>query len=106
MSKKQKDLPTMERPSIDAIDDAIEKHQKAKKANAKAELALKTAAEETRAVLIGNLSKLETDKEGNSVYPWEGGDKPIEYVIPCVGTMRTRKPTKAKDDSDGSGDLE
>ena len=98
MPKKQKELPTLERPTIEAIDEKIAKHQKAKEKKAKAELELKVAAEEVSAELIENISKLEKDSEKNHCYVYRDGDEEVEYVIPCIGSMRTRKPTKAKDD--------
>lgn len=96
---RQPSLPTMARPTIKAIDEKCAVHQKAKAAAAKADAKVKAAAADVSETLMENLKKLEKDSDKNHCYVYDDGADGVEYVIPYVGTMRTRKPTKPKDES-------
>ena len=103
MAKKNPALPGLERPTIEEIDRACEADQKAVKALAKAKLKAKGAAATAEEVISEHLDKLETDAEGNHIYVYNDGDFTEEYVIPCRGPMRRRKPTKVKEDVEDKG---
>jgi hypothetical protein len=105
MAKRQPALPTMARPTIEALDELCEKHQKAKVKKEKATLLFKASAETVQLELVENIKKLEKDADGNHCYLYDDGADGIEYVIPGMGTMRTRKPTKPGSD-DPEGEIE
>ncbi len=97
VKKKQAEIPGFERPTIDEIDALCAEHQKTLERAKKAKVRAEAAKEAAQVCILKHLKKLETDMEGNHVYLYRDGDDELEYVIPCRGTMRTRKPKRTEE---------
>lgn len=106
MTKRNQELPGFERPTIEAIDDLAAAHLEAV---SKAKTATEAASDAKSAVLLAmleNSKELETDKDGNHVYPYQDGDTEKVFVLCHNDALRVRNAKKTGAEEDGSGELE
>jgi hypothetical protein len=108
MSKKQKELPTLERPTNKELDILCAAHLKAAESAKKATDKAATAKANIKAKMVELADEpdaLEKDSDGNHVYTHRDGDQSKVFKLRHDDVLSVVN-AKRVDDNDGSGELE
>ena len=97
----QTEVPGTERPKIDAIEEAGNKHLASADTAASAKEIAKADKASVLAAMTEHISELEHDEDGNHIYVLHRGDERKVFVLVHGDSLRVRNEKKAAQTPDG-----